>query len=337
MIAPRPGRQGPQQREESAWHGCWLVKSAAREHGCRCATPWCSAHAQLRRLPCSLHALPVSVMHTPQTEKASPAAERKQFEGFGLGASCAQVAAGPLGSRTRLPRVLRVPVCQCHTYRNRACASFSRRLQGPPQLLNTGRLAAAGMALLHSRPGYLPVLLALLSLAISLATSPAFGRRPCRAFQSADRAYAACPSSLRFPSSGIGAASSRTGFSPLPPPVPPAAKALSPLCCAGQTCIGTAGTYSNRGTTFMDGADDVTQIDVPDVAAAMESCCSLCSSRDDPDIGHCQAWDAFPAGDNAWLCQVGGHGRGGSVAKRRPVDQACSRRSGGAHANRHMR
>lgn len=60
----------------------------------------------------------------------------------------------------------------------------------------------------------------------------------------------------------------------------------------------------------MDGADDVTQIDVPNVAAAMETCCSLCSNREDEEIGNCQAWDTFPAGDNAWLCQVGRSGWG---------------------------
>lgn len=85
---------------------------------------------------------------------------------------------------------------------------------------------------------------------------------------------------------------------------------LSPPCCAGQMCIGRTGTYSNPGTTFMDGADDVTQIDVPNVAAAMETCCSLCSNREDEEIGNCQAWDTFPAGDNAWLCQVGRSGWG---------------------------
>ena len=112
------------------------------------------------------------------------------------------------------------------------------------------------------------------------------------------------------PSTGAAAAvqQDRLPLPPLLPPLPTTACALLPPGCAGQTCIGRPGTYSNRGTTFMDGADDVTQIDVPDVAAAMETCCSLCSSREDPDIGNCQAWDAFPAGDNAGLCLVGGLG-----------------------------
>lgn len=51
----------------------------------------------------------------------------------------------------------------------------------------------------------------------------------------------------------------------------------------------------------MDGADDVTFLDVPTVGQAMEQCCKLCANREG-----CVAWDAYRDSPSSYLCQVRG-------------------------------
>ena len=74
---------------------------------------------------------------------------------------------------------------------------------------------------------------------------------------------------------------------------------LRPCAAPAGACIGTAGKFSATGFSYMDGADDVTFLELGVVADAAERCCSLCAER-----AGCVAWDTYREGPSSYLCQV---------------------------------